>query len=88
MWQGAKKKAEVERYSHKARLYYEHNPKVRLLLEQIDYEVKRAGEAKRQEEKAAERAKLKKTLSEYLPGIILILMGLGMFYFVYLIGVS
>lgn len=86
--QGAKSKAIVERYSRKARLYYEHNPKVHSLLEQIDDEVKRAEEARRQEEKAAERAKLKKTLSEYLPGIILFLMGLGMFYFAYLIGVS
>lgn len=55
--QGAKNKAMVERYSRKARLYYEHNPKVHMLLEQIDDEVKRAEEARRQEEKAAEEAK-------------------------------
>lgn len=63
--QGAKNKAMVERYSRKARLYYEHNPKVRMLLEQVDDEVKRAEEARRQEEKAAEEAKrLKKKAAE------------------------
>lgn len=63
--QWAKNKAMVERYSRKARLYYEHNPKVRMLLEQVDDEVKRAEEARRQEEKAAEEAKrLKKKAAE------------------------
>ena len=55
--QGAKNKAIIERYSRKARMYYEHNPKVHSLLEQIDDEVKRAEEARRQEEKAAEEAR-------------------------------
>jgi hypothetical protein len=63
--QGAKNKAMVERYSRKARLYYEHNPKVHSLLEQIDEEVKRTEEAKQLKEKAAEEAKrLKKKAAE------------------------
>ena len=76
----AKKKAEIERYSHMARLYYEHNPKVRLFLEQIDNEVKRVEEARRQEEKAAERAKLKEDLLPIVVDIMLILLGFGMLY--------
>jgi hypothetical protein len=65
MKQGAKNKAMVERYSRKARLYYEHNPKVHSLLEQIDEEVKRTEEAKQLKEKAAEEAKrLKKKAAE------------------------
>jgi len=79
----AKKKAEIERYSHKARLYYENNPKVRLFLEQIDNEVKRVEEARRQEEKAAERAAKRKELKEALivilsivaPLVALLLLG-------------
>ena len=83
-WQGAKKKAMVERYSRKARLYYEHNPKVHSLLEQIDDEVKRVEEAKRQEEKAAERAKLKKTLLPIVISIVMVLLMFGIFYGLYL----
>ena len=60
--QGAKNKAIVERYSRKARLYYEHNPKVHSLLEQIDEEVKRTEEAKQLKEKAAEEARRQKKI--------------------------
>lgn len=81
----SKNKALVDKYSRKARLYYEHNPKVRMLLEQIDDEVKRAEEAKRLKEKAAEKAKRKKNLSNIIIAIVcflfavLVPIALGLF---------
>lgn len=94
--QGAKNKAMVERYSRKARLYYEHNPKVRMLLEQIDDEVKRteeakqlkekaAEEAKRQKKIAAEKAKRKKTRKTIIIVIVSVLSIIGFYYGLYLL---
>lgn len=45
----AKSKAEVERYSRKAKMYYENNPKVQKLLKEIESEVQLAEERNKAE---------------------------------------
>lgn len=64
----ARNKAIVERYSRKARLYYSNHPKIKRLLEEVDYDVKGAEAnlllAEKKEKRATVMAKLEELVSK------------------------